>query len=74
MRPYRASVFADAAPVDGRGRRSPATMLALNERDALLVEIARRFYGGLSHRETAHRLRYRLLIYRSGSSTDMHRA
>jgi hypothetical protein len=49
-------------------------MLALNERDALLVEIARRFYGGLSHRETAHRLRYRLLIYRSGSSTDMHRA
>jgi hypothetical protein len=53
-------------PLDGRGKRSSATTLALDERDKLLIEIARRFYGGLSARETAHRLRYRLLIYRNG--------
>ena len=38
----------------------------LVQRDALLIEIARRFYSGLSDRETAHRLRSRLLIYRNG--------
>jgi hypothetical protein len=50
----------------GPGHRTPATLLAIDERNALLAEIARRFYPGLSHREIAHRLRSRLLIYRNG--------
>jgi hypothetical protein len=66
MRPHRAIAFADAVPVDSRGKRSNETLLRLDERDALLIEIARRFYPGISHRETAHRLRSRLLIYRNG--------
>jgi hypothetical protein len=66
MKQVRTADLTNAAPVAGPGRRTPATMLALDERDALLVEIARRFYGGLSHRETAHRLRRSWLLYRQG--------
>ena len=51
--------------VEGRGRRTPSTLLMIDERDALLVEAAR-FYPGLSQREIARRLRSRLLIYRNG--------
>jgi hypothetical protein len=50
----------------GRGHRSNETLLRQDERNKLIIEIARRFYPGLSHRETAHRLRSRLLIYRNG--------
>jgi hypothetical protein len=39
----------DAEKRDGRGHRSPAKMLARDERDKLMIEIARRFYSGLSH-------------------------
>jgi hypothetical protein len=66
MKPVRPSIFADATPVDGRGRRTNETLLRLDERDKLLIEIARRFYPGLSHLEAAHRVRSRLLVYRSG--------
>jgi hypothetical protein len=66
MRAHRAIAFADAVPVDSRGKRSNETLLRLDERDALLVEIARRFYPGVSHRETAHRLRRSWLLYRQG--------
>jgi hypothetical protein len=65
MRPYRASVCADATPLDGRGHRSPQTQLLIDERDALLIE-ARKFYPGCSDRETARRLRIALSIYRGG--------
>jgi hypothetical protein len=41
-------------------------MLELDKRDALLIEIARRFYAGVSRRETAHRLRRRWLLYQQG--------
>jgi hypothetical protein len=66
MKPHRPSAFAGAVPIDGRGRRSNETLLRLDERNKMLIEIAHRFYGGLSHLEAAHRLRSRLLIYRSG--------
>jgi hypothetical protein len=66
MRSVRTTDLANGVPVDGRGRRSNETYLRLDERDALLIEIARRFYPGLSHLEAAHRLRSRLLIYRNG--------
>jgi hypothetical protein len=58
--------IAFAAPVDGRGRRSNETLLRLDELDKLLVEIACRFYPGVSHRETAHRLRRSWLLYQQG--------
>jgi hypothetical protein len=67
MRPVHPADLTNAAPVDGRNHgRTPAVRLVLDERNNLLAEITRRFYGGLSHRETAHRLRSRLLIYRNG--------
>jgi hypothetical protein len=56
------------APCDfvfGRGRRTPATLLRLDERDRYLVEAARHF-PGQSDREIARRLRSRLLIYQQG--------
>jgi hypothetical protein len=65
MKPHRATAFADAAPVDGRGRRSPATLLVLDERDALLIEAAK-FYPGASDREIARQLRTALSTYRNG--------
>ena len=57
--------LADARAVDGRGRRTPQTLLLLDERTALLREAAR-FYPGLSQRETARRLRMAVSIYRHG--------
>ena len=36
MKPVRASAFADAVPVDGRGRRTPLTLLHLSMRDHFL--------------------------------------
>jgi hypothetical protein len=65
MRPHRASAFADAAPVDGRGRRSNHTLLLIKARDALLAEGAR-FFPASSDRETARQLRVALLRYRNG--------
>ena len=52
--------------VPGPGHRTPQTMLRLDERDRLLVEIARDFYPGVSCRERAHRLRRRWLLYQQG--------
>ena len=66
MKLVRTADLTNAVAVDGRGRRTPQTMLLIDKRDALLIEIARRFYPGLLHRETAHRLRQRWLIFRSG--------
>jgi hypothetical protein len=49
----------------GRGKRTPQTLLLLDERDKFVVE-ARKFYVGLSDREVARRLRFRLSVYRDG--------
>jgi hypothetical protein len=66
MKLHRPSAFADAAPMDGRGHRSNEFLLRQDERDKLLIEIARRFYSGLSHRQVAHLLRRRWLLYQQG--------
>jgi hypothetical protein len=50
---------------DGRGRRTPRTLLAIDERDRYLIEAARHFPGA-SDREVARRLRTALLRYREG--------
>jgi hypothetical protein len=65
MKPHRASAFADAAPLDGKGRRSNETLLRIDERDRYLIEAAK-YYPGLSHHEIARQLRTALLNYRNG--------
>jgi hypothetical protein len=57
--------LADAVAVDGRGRRTPSTMLQLDERDHFLREAAR-FFPFFSQREVARRLRTALLRYQTG--------
>jgi hypothetical protein len=49
-------------PPDNRGKHTPRTLLAIDERDRYLIEAARHF-PGLSHRATARLLRSRLSIY-----------
>ena len=64
----RRSAKSDRRPVSRLGltRRSwtshAENLLLLDERDRYLIE-AVRFFPALSHRETAHRMRSRLLIY-----------
>ena len=65
MMRLRASDLLDAVPFGGSGRRTPQTLLLIDERDRYLVEAAKHF-PGLSQRETARLLRSRLLVYRSG--------
>jgi hypothetical protein len=57
--------LADATAVDARGRRTPSTMLQLDERDHFLREAAR-FFPFFSQREVARRLRTALLRYQTG--------
>jgi hypothetical protein len=52
--------------VFGRGRRTPATLLQLDERRRYLIEAAQ-FFPGSSDREIARRLRIALLRYREGA-------
>jgi hypothetical protein len=66
MKPLHASAFADAAPIAGRGRRSPQTLLLIDERDRYLREAARHFEG-LSDREAARRIRTALMRFREGA-------
>lgn len=51
--------------VAGPGCRTPQTLLLIDERDALLREVAR-FFPGCSDREIARRLHIALLRYRDG--------
>ena len=51
--------------LEGRGRRTPQTLLLLDERDALLVAASAHFQG-LSDREIARRLRASLVTYQNG--------
>jgi hypothetical protein len=66
MRPYP-SVFADAAPVDGRGRRSNQTLLALSERDRYLRAAADCYCTGMSGRQAAKMLHTKLARFREGA-------
>jgi hypothetical protein len=51
---------------DGRGRRLPAMLDAINRRDQLILEATDRYFPGVSGREIARRLRVALLRYREG--------
>ena len=66
MKPLRPSIFDDAVPLDGRGRRTPRLLRQLNERDALIRQAAR-FYPGVSDREAARQIRTKLLRYQQGA-------
>ena len=55
-----------ASVPDNRGKRTPRTLLAIDERDRYLIEAARHF-SGASDREIARRLRIALLRYREGA-------
>lgn len=48
--------------IDGRGKRTPRTLLEIDERDAYLMEAAK-FYPGCSDCEIAGRLRSALMTY-----------
>jgi hypothetical protein len=50
-----------------RGHRLPATLDAIDRRNSLLIEIARRFCAGMSDRAAAAWLRTKLSRYRSGA-------
>jgi hypothetical protein len=65
--PVRPSIFADAAPIDARGRRPPADVLARAVRDHLLRTAADRFCVGMSDRQAAMVLRTKLDRYRLGA-------
>lgn len=62
MKPLRHPLVAD-----GRGRRTPAAVLALAVRDHLLREAARRYCVGMSDRQAAVFLRTKLARYREGA-------
>jgi hypothetical protein len=51
----------------GRGKRTPKTLLLIDERDALLREATRRFCIGMKDREAARYLRAALLRYQTGA-------
>jgi len=53
-------------PVDARGRRPPADVLARAIRDHLLRTAADRFCAGMKHRPAAAMLRTKLIRYREG--------
>jgi hypothetical protein len=54
-------------PTDRRGRRTPQTLLLLDERNALLRVAANRFCAGMSDRQAASHLRTELLRYQTGT-------
>jgi hypothetical protein len=64
MRPVRASIFADAVPLDGRGRRRPLTLLHLSVRDHFLRAAAVIYCTGMSDRAAAAWLHTKLARYR----------
>ena len=64
MKPHRPSVFANGAPIDGRGRRPPADVLARAIRDHMLRTAADRFCVGMKDRPAATILRTKLIRYR----------
>jgi hypothetical protein len=67
MRQVRTADMTDAVPLDGRGHRTPQTMLRLDERNHFLREAADRFCVGMSDRQAATWLRSRLIRYQLGA-------
>ena len=59
--------LANAVPLDGRGHRSPQTLLMLDERDAMLREAAAMFFPGDSMNATAKQLHRALDRYCCGA-------
>ena len=53
--------------IDGRGKRTPSTMLAIDERDQFLRVAADRFCVGMSDRAAATMLRTKLTRYQTGA-------
>jgi hypothetical protein len=64
LKPHRPSAFADAAPLDGRGRRTPLTLLHLSVRDLFLRAAADIYCSGMSDRAAAAWLHTKLARYR----------
>lgn len=67
MKPVRTIELTHATPVDARGRRPPADVLARAIRDHLLRTAADRFCAGMKHRPAAAMLRSKLIRYREGA-------
>ena len=67
MKPPRASVFDGVVAVELRGRRTPSTVLAIDERDHFLRVAADRFCVGMSDRAAATMLRTKLARYQTGA-------
>ena len=67
MKPVRTIELTHATPVDARGRRPPADVLARAIRDHLLRTAADRFCAGMKHRPAAAKLRTKLIRYREGA-------
>jgi hypothetical protein len=67
MKPVRASELTHTTPVDARGRRPPADVLARAIRDHLLRTAADRFCAGMKHRPAAAKLRTKLIRYREAA-------
>ena len=65
MKPHRPSMFADGAPIDGRGKRHEHTLLLIRARNILLMEAAR-YFPSDSDRETARQLLLALETYHAG--------
>lgn len=66
MKQDRAAAF-NGGPIDGRGRRPPADVVARAIRDHLLRVAAARFCAGLSERQAALILRAKLIRYREAA-------
>lgn len=67
MKPVRTIELTHVTPVDARGRRPPADVLARAIRDHLLRTAADRFCAGMKHRRAAAMLRSKLIRYREGA-------
>ena len=68
---HRFTDWAGAEPFetgcDRRGRRTPQTLLLIDERDRYLIEAARLHCVGMSDRQAAAHLRVALLRYQTGA-------
>jgi hypothetical protein len=67
MKPVHTIEMTHAAPIDGRGQRSPADVLARAIRDHLLRTAADRFCVGMKDRPAAEFLRTKLARYRASA-------
>ena len=63
MKPLRHGDLTNSAPLDLRGQRKPADVLARAARDYFLSLAAERFFSGLSDRQAAEMLSVKLTRY-----------